>query len=102
MIARSILGAKDGSLLASVYGRLDDDTSERSLLVRSEDDGATWHFFSTIGYRADIGGEGLDEPCVVRLANGDLFCMMRNNSRAPMWSSRWRSEPVSSSSSSTA
>jgi hypothetical protein len=88
VFARSILEAEDGSLLASMYGRLGDDSSERSFLVRSEDGGAAWHFFSTIGYRADISGEGLDEPCVVRLANGGLFCMMRNQSRAPMWSCR--------------
>jgi hypothetical protein len=88
VFARSILEAPDGSLLASMYGRLGDDTSDRSFLVRSTDGGDTWQFFATIGYRADIGGEGLDEPCVARLANGELFCMMRNNSRAPMWSSR--------------
>jgi len=79
---------EDGSLIASMYGRFLGDNCDRSILVRSTDCGTTWKFFSTIAYQPDVGGEGLNEPGVVQLANGDLFCIMRNQSGKPMWTAR--------------
>jgi hypothetical protein len=71
-----------------MYGRFLGDNCDRSILVRSTDCGATWKFFSTIAYKPDVGGEGLNEPCVVQLTNSDLFCIMRNQSGKPMWTAR--------------
>jgi len=88
IFCRSMIEALDGSLLAQMYGRFEGDTLDRSILVRSTDRGKTWKYYSTIGYDPTVGGEGLNEPCMVRLANRSLFCFMRNESGRPMFRSR--------------
>ena len=86
VFARSILETSDGSLLASMYGRFAGDKRYRSILVRSTDGGVNWEYFSTMAYDPNADGEGLCEPCVVQLAGGDLFCIMRVSSGKPMHS----------------
>lgn len=81
---QSILEMDDGSLLATMYGHATGDTSYRSVLLKSTDGGRTWGLLSTIAYDPSIEGEGPCEPSLVRLANGDLFCMMRVSSSRPM------------------
>jgi len=88
VFARSVLETTDGRLLATMYGRFEGDSLDRSVLVQSADGGDTWRYLSTLGYDAQAGGEGLNEPCVVRLADGELLCVMRNLSGKPMWSAR--------------
>jgi len=88
VFARSILEMSDGSLLASMYGRFVGDNRYRSILVRSTDGGANWQYFSTMAYDPNTDGEGLCEPCVARLASGDLFCIMRVSSGKPMYTVR--------------
>lgn len=85
---RAILERPDGGLLATMYGRFVGDASYRSILVRSTDGGTSWKWLSTIAYDPDIKGEGPCEPDLVQLADGDLFCMMRVNSAAPMYWTR--------------
>lgn len=85
---RSLIEALDGSLLAHMYGRFKGDALDRSILMRSTDCGRSWKYYSTIGYDPTVGGEGLNEPCMVRLANQSLFCFMRNDSGKPMFHSR--------------
>lgn len=88
VFARSILQMPDGSLLASMYGRFVGDKRYRSILVRSTDGGTNWQHFSTMAYDPNVVGEGLCEPCVVRLADGDLFCIMRSSSGKPTYTVR--------------
>jgi len=88
VFARSILEMPDGSLLATMYGRFEGDALDRSVVVRSTDGGRAWRYLATVGYDATVGGEGLNEPCMVRLPGGDLYCVMRNASGKPMWSAR--------------
>jgi hypothetical protein len=88
VVHRSILEMPDGALLATMYGRFAGDPLDRSILASSTDGGTTWKFLSTIGFDPNVGGEGLNEPCMVRLANGELFCFMRNVSGKPMYSAR--------------
>ena len=88
VVHRSIIEMPDGLLLATMYGRFAGDPLDRSILTSSTDGGTTWKYLSTIGYDPKVGGEGLNEPCVVRLANGELFCFMRNLSAKPMYSAR--------------
>ena len=88
VFCRSIVEALDGSLLANMYWQFEGDVLDRSILVRSSDRGTTWKYYSTIGYDPSVGGEGLNEPCMVRLADGALFCFMRNESGHPMFRSR--------------
>lgn len=86
VFARSILEMTDNSLLATMYGRFAEDKFDRSILVRSTDGGKTWGYYSTIARDERIGH--LDEPVLVRLASGELFCVMRNRSGVPMYSTR--------------
>jgi len=88
VFARTILERPDGSLLATMYGRFLGDKCDRSILVRSTDRGATWTYFATMAYDPEVGGEGLNEPCVSELADGGLFCIMRNRSGKPMHMAR--------------
>lgn len=81
---QSIVETPDGGLLATLYGRFAGDTSYRSVLAQSVDHGTTWKLLSTIAYDPTIPGEGPCEPSMVRLAHGDLFCMMRVESAKPM------------------
>ena len=90
VFARSILERPDGSLFASMYGHFAGDPRYRSILVRSTDRGTSWKYFSTMAHDPDVEGEGMCEPCVVELANGDLFCVMRVKSGVPMYSVRSR------------
>ena len=90
VFARSILERPDGSLLASMYGHFAGDPRYRSILVRSTDHGSSWEYFSTMAHDPDADGEGMCEPCVGELANGDLFCVMRVKSGTPMYSVRSR------------
>lgn len=83
---QSILEMPDESLLATLYGSFEDDASYRSIVVRSTDGGSTWNLLSTIAYDPTLQGEGACEPSMVRLANGELFCMMRvNSAKAMVW-----------------
>jgi hypothetical protein len=88
IFCRSLIEALDGSLLANMYGRFKGDVLDRSILMRSTDCGRSWRYYSTIGYDPTVGGEGLNEPCMVRLANQNLFCFMRNESGKPMFHAR--------------
>ncbi len=88
VFCRSLLEMPDGSLIATMYGPFAGDTLSRSIVVRSTDGGTTWKYLSTIGYDPAVGHEGLDEPCLVQLPNGDLFCFMRNWAWVPMYSAR--------------
>jgi len=87
---RSIIELPDGSLLASMYGRCENDAEEldRCIMVVSTDGGYNWKYLSTMGWEPSVGDEGLNEPVVVTLANGDLFCLMRNGWGVPMYATR--------------
>lgn len=87
-ISRSIVELDDGSLLATMYGRFEGDRLDRSVLMRSTDGGATWEFRTTLGYDPAVAGQGFNEPCLARLSNGDLLCVMRNKSCRPMYAAR--------------
>lgn len=59
--------------------RYDGDTRETLEAIVSEDSGRTWHYLSTIaGPDALLDAkEGFDEPCMIKLAEGDLMCVSR-------------------------
>jgi hypothetical protein len=95
-IDRSVILEPDGSLLATMYGHLDRDEQMRTLLVRSEDDGLTWNFVSTIadvgtvGKRGnyEVGYEGFCEPVMIRARDGSLLVVMRTGGYDPMFQTR--------------
>lgn len=77
VLDRSVLREPDGTLLATLYGHLAGQEKYNCTLVRSQDEGLTWNYVSTIAYAADIPGEGFCEPVLARVADGTLLTVMR-------------------------
>ena len=84
VLCRKIVGLEDGSLLVSMYCRKEEGTplerKYRSLVLRSEDRGKTWHYLSTIAFDTspDARGEGFDETCLLPLPDGRLLAFLRS------------------------
>ena len=74
----------DGLWLATMQGPFYGDTGQRSILVTSDDDGATWRYLSTISYEYNKLVDGNCEPVMRRVADGSLLCMMRRGGKQPM------------------
>lgn len=57
----------------------------RCVLLRSADQGHTWHYGTTIAVDPTIGQEGFDEPVLIQLTQGPrqgrLLCLMRTGNR---------------------
>lgn len=83
----------DGTLIASAFGwwKGDEEYSllekyvpesqlykYRSWVIASEDRGKTWKTLGSPGYWSELGEEGMCEPGLTELANGDLLMVMRN------------------------
>jgi hypothetical protein len=73
-----------GSLLMGLYGRIHgyeeegEGESTRSALMRSDDGGDNWEYYSTLAYDpASI--IDYEEPALLRLKDGRLVCMMRTH-----------------------
>jgi BNR repeat-like domain len=109
---RGTLEMADGSLVTVMFGNFVHDriraTDPRSIaelgggptaykmrvfLVRSTDQGKTWHYVSTVAApRAGVVDhtEGFDESTIVRLSDGRLLVVMRTGNYTPLaasWSS---------------
>jgi hypothetical protein len=74
----------NGSILMGVYGRIrgygeeGEYESTRSALIRSDDNGDNWEYYSTLAYDpASI--VDFEEPALVRLNDGRLVCMLRTH-----------------------
>lgn len=54
----------------------------RTIVIYSQDDGATWHYLATVAatdrYRLPPQAEGYCEPDLLYLGNGHLLCVMRS------------------------
>ena len=74
-----------GSLLMGLYGRIrgyeeeGEGESTRSALMRSDDGGENWEYFSTLAYDA-ASIIDFEEPALLRLHDGRLVCTMRTHS----------------------
>ncbi|MCP4402298.1 MAG: exo-alpha-sialidase [bacterium] len=73
-----------GSILMGVYGRIKgygeegENESTRSALIRSDDNGENWEYYSTLAYDpASI--IDYEEPALLRLRDGRLVCFMRTH-----------------------
>ena len=84
VLCRKIVRLEDGSLLVSMYCR---DTNGnniekqfRTIALRSEDRGKTWHYFSTIAFdgKEDVRGEGFDETSLLVLDDGRILSFIRS------------------------
>ncbi|NJO37651.1 MAG: exo-alpha-sialidase [Rhizobiales bacterium] len=74
----------DGGILMGLYGRIrgygeeGEGESTRSALMRSDDGGDNWEYYSTLAYDpASI--VDYEEPGLVRLGDGRLVCFMRTH-----------------------
>jgi len=85
----AFLEMPDGSLLSPMYGCLEDETQDRlasetyevpyaSWLVRSQDKGRSWQYYSTIAYEPSMGLEGFCEGSLIRLPDSMMLCALRN------------------------
>jgi hypothetical protein len=87
----SFVEMPDGSLLTPMYGNFKDEALDDILmsgavhevpytawLVRSEDKGRSWKYYSTIAYEPTMGQEGFCEGCLIRLPDGMMLCGLRN------------------------
>jgi len=73
-----------GSILLGVYGRIKgygeegENESTRSALIRSDDGGDNWEYYSTLGYDpASI--IDYEEPALLRLKDGRMVCFLRTH-----------------------
>lgn len=77
----SIVMLSDGSLMASVQGRMPQDIIERTFVIRSTDRGKTWNFLSSVAF--DLRGmtrrSGFGEPELLVVPNGNILCFMRSS-----------------------
>ena len=74
----------NGSLLMGLYGRIHgyeeegEGESTRSALMRSDDSGFNWEYYSTLAYDpASI--VDYEEPAILRLKDGKLVCFLRTH-----------------------
>ena len=93
LVEHSLIERKDGTLIAGAYGwwKGDEEYSmlekyvpemnlykTRVWVVGSDDRGKTWKTLGTPGYWPELGPEGMGEPGMTELANGDLLMLLRN------------------------
>jgi hypothetical protein len=92
VMSRSMLEQPDGSLLASGYLELRAEPFRYiNILLRSIDGGYRWEHHSVfMRGTPQLGGQGMCEPAVVALGDGELFSVARNKDDAPMYSARSR------------
>jgi hypothetical protein len=65
----------EGLRVVSIYGKLKEDASSRSFLLRSADDGRTWQFLPLAGDPEQ--NVGLNETALAQSTNGELVAMIR-------------------------
>jgi len=75
----------NGSILMGLYGRIrgygeeGEFESTRSALIRSDDGGDNWEYYSTLGYDPAAILD-FEEPALLRLKDGRMVCVMRTHS----------------------
>lgn len=78
---RDLIRFKDGRLVACGYGTRKGKSKSWSFVIESKDEGKTWSYLGQLGWDPNIPGEGLNEPCIVELADGSILCLMRTDGR---------------------
>jgi len=86
----AIVGLRDGSLLAAMYGQFAGDRipiptmpdawkcfKYRTFVVRSTDKGRTWDYLATVAYNPSVGLESFCEADLLVVPGGDILCFMR-------------------------
>ncbi|MBQ9788000.1 MAG: exo-alpha-sialidase [Lentisphaeria bacterium] len=79
---RDILVLKNGTMLLTAYGRREGDKKIHAFIIRSTDDGESWHYHSILA--EDKEGktpEGPNEATLVELADGTIFGAWRDGGK---------------------
>lgn len=95
----TILAARQGGWLTTMYGKLEGDKYYRTIVASSDPSGKNWNYLSTIAGDETASGvldsaaeksyEGPCEPRMIRLGDGRLFAVIRrgsNNLMCKAWS----------------
>ena len=78
---RDILVLKDGTMLLTGYGRREGDKKIHSFIIRSIDDGESWHYYSILAEDKEAKTpEGPNEATLVELVDGRIFAAWRDGS----------------------
>lgn len=93
VLMQGLIELPDGTLLLACYAQFKGDMEHedycggfmieedfrkaRTILLESKDRGANWHLRATIANYPSFAREGCDEPDIVLLPGGGLFCAMR-------------------------
>ena len=90
LFSGTIVAARDGGWLTTMYGKLEGDKFFRTLVVKSDKFGKNWDYLSTIAgdeaaeaalkAEGEPKCEGFGEPRMIRLGDGRLFAVMRRGS----------------------
>ena len=74
----------EGCWISTLSLRFEGDERESTVALQSDDEGRQWRYLSTVAGPDAVAdaSEGFDEPCLVRLADGDLMCISRVGSGA--------------------
>ena len=86
----NLLRLADGSLLTTLYGKLQRDEKKWLIFAAvSNDDGFTWNYRSTVANCDDApkAEEGPNESALQLLDNGDLLCVLRVSSNSDLYKS---------------
>jgi sialidase-1 len=92
--AGHIIELPDGGLLMPLHGHLGQAgagsgaETERCFLLRSDDGGDNWEYWSTVAYDA-ASIISFIEPGMTRLADGRLVCLMRTSHRPNRQDNMW-------------
>lgn len=84
---RRILHLEGDTYLVLVYGRLEGDAHDRSMVFRTTDGFKTLHYYSTIAtWNAGMEHpQGLNETDLVRTEDGRLLAVIRNQGYCPLY-----------------
>ena len=79
-----IVVLEEGRFVTSLSMRFQGDARESTVALGSEDQGRHWRYLSTMAGPDVVpdAREGFDEPCLIRLEDGDLMCISRVGSGA--------------------
>jgi len=74
-----IIPTANGGMLSTISLRFAGDDLESTVAVACDDECRHWRYLSTIARPEDVpdAREGFDEPCLLRLADGDIMCISR-------------------------
>lgn len=93
----TIVPARDGGWLTTMYGKWDGDKYYRTIVVKSDRAAQEWNYVTSIGAdeaaaaamkrEGETATEGFGEPRMIRLADGRLFAVMRRGSNNMLYKS---------------